>query len=39
MNASWMLILVLAIGGVIGLAVLILLIVLLFKWLAGRAQD
>jgi hypothetical protein len=39
MDATWILIIVLAIGGVFVFAVLILLIVMLSKWLAGRGQD
>ena len=38
MDTTWILIIVLAIGGVFVFAVLILLIVLLFKWLAGNGR-
>ena len=34
MEASWILIIVLAVGGVIGFAILFMLIVMLFRWLS-----
>ena len=38
MDATWILIIVLAIGGMIVIGVLILLVVLLFQWLAGNRR-